>query len=522
MSDEVEVTRQLRRANERAALRDYQRRSVEQVCLAAKRGERRVVVCQPVGSGKTEVMAELCRIARFPLMVVPLVDLMRQGRDRLEMRLGERCDIEQGGNYAESIEGIRRRVIVGSRDSLLSCGRYKAKAYERVTLVLVDECHVGMTPRMEEMLKWFEDRGATIVGFSATPYKGKGKALRYWPRPQVVYSLMDAINDGWLVSPKCFLSESKSFDLTLVEEEAGEWNKAQLHAVLTAEHFAQEVTSLVLSTYDQKPSVVYACNRRQAELFVQVFERYGARVSLVHCRQNPEVRKANMDAFLAGDTKIIVNVGILGYGWDHPELRNVYMAAPTRSLSRYEQRLGRGTRVLPGILHPEMTRDERLAAIAASSKPHFNIYDITDSSRSHQLLNALQVLDAKCRKKAARTSRITSMLSMDGVDAVAAIKEADAIDLAELEAQAQELIEKRKRLVVGVTFDHDTRDLFSEPEGKKKRGWRMMYGKYKGVRLDSIPEGYLSWVLESQRKETPFKTAVRKELDRRKEKPASR
>jgi superfamily II DNA or RNA helicase len=229
-----------------------------------------------------------------------------------------------------------------------------------------------------------------------------------------------------------------------------------------------------------------------------------------------------MDAFLAGDTKIIVNVGILGYGWDFPALRNVYMAAPTRSLSRYEQRLGRGTRPLPGIIHPEMSRDERLAAIAASEKPHFNIYDITDSSRSHQLLNALQVLDAKSRVQTKRRERLAASLSMEGTSAVEAIRQADAVDLAELEAQAQEIIEKRKRLIVGVNFDHSTRDLFSEPEGKKKRGWRMMYGKYKGVPLDSIPEGYLSWVLDSQKKQTPFKSAVQRELSRRKESPASR
>jgi hypothetical protein len=166
-----------------------------------------------------------------------------------------------------------------------------------------------------------------------------------------------------------------------------------------------------------------------------------------------------------------------------------------------------------------MTRDERIAAIAASDKPHFNIYDITDSSRSHQLLNALQVLDAKSHGKPLRRSRLSGMLSMDGTDAVDAIKEADAVDLAELQAKAQEAMERRKRLIVGVNFDHETRDLFAEPESKKKRGWRMMYGKYKGITLDSIPEGYLSWVLESQKKETPFKAAVRRELGRRKESP---
>jgi len=500
------------------SLRDYQKAAVAAVCNAARKGQKRIVVCQPVGSGKTEVMAELSRIARYPMLMVPLIDLMRQGRDRFELRLGEKCDIEQGGNYAESIEGLRRRVIVASRDSLLSSGRYKATAYERVSLVLVDECHVGMTARMEEMLRWYEERGATIVGFSATPYKGKGKALRYWPRPQVVYSLLDGISDGYLVGPKCFLSESTSFDMTLIEEEEGEWNKQQLAAVLTAEHFAQEVKSLVLSTFKGQPSVVYASSQRQACLFRELFDRVGVQTSLVHCRQNPVERKANMDAFLAGDTKIILNVGILGYGWDHPQLRNIYMAAPTRSLSRYEQRLGRGTRPLPGTIHPDMTRDERLAAIAASDKPHFNIYDITDSSRNHQLLNALQVLDAKSRKSATRRQRMTESLSMDGTAAVEAIKEADAIDLAELEAKAKEVIERRKRLIVGVNFDHSTRDLFSEPESKKKRGWRMLYGKYKGVPLADIPNSYLTWVLESQKKETPFVSAVRREIKSRLEK----
>lgn len=498
-------------------LRCYQRAAVESVCRAAKSGQRRLVVCQPVGSGKTEVMAELCRIAKYPLVIAPLVDLMRQARDRLTLRLDERVDIEQGLMRAESLDGLRKRVIVGSRDSLLSNDRYKSKAYDRVSLVLVDECHVGITPRLEEMLRHFESNGSTVVGFSATPYKGKGKALRYWPRPSVVYSLMDGISDGYLVSPKCFLSEAKSLDMTIVDEVCGEWDKSQLAAVLTAEHFVQEVSSLVLQTHKAQPSVVYACNVRQAKLLSEVFERYGARVSIVHSKQNLVERKDNMDAFLTGQSKIIVNVGILGYGWDHPDLRNIYMAAPTRSLSRYEQRLGRGTRPLPGVIDPDMTRDERLAAIAASGKPHFNIYDITDSSRSHQLLNALDVLDAKTRACAKRRERVSSQLSMDGTDAVSAIREADEFDLAEMEAKAAELREKRRALIVGVTFSHDTRDLFSEPEEKKGKGWRMLYGKYKGQRLDSLPEGYLQWVHDSSKKSSPFKSAVRRELDRRKQ-----
>jgi superfamily II DNA or RNA helicase len=496
-------------------LRDYQISTVREVCRAAKQGDRRITFCLPVGTGKTEVIAELCRLARYPLVIAPLIDLMHQAKSRLEKRLDEPCDVEQGGMYAESIEGLRNRVIVASRSSLLSRRRYAARAYERVSLVMVDECHVGITPKMEEMLQWFEARGATVVGCSATPYKGKGKGLRYFPRPQVVYPLREAIDDAYLIPPKCFLSEATSFDLTMVDEVAGEWDKKQLAAVLTAEHCAQEVTSLVLSTYKGQPSVVYAHCVRQAKLLVEVFQRYGANVSVVHSKQDLVERKANMAAFVGGDSKIIVNVGILGYGWDFPHLRNIYMAAPTRSLSRYEQRIGRGTRPLPGVISSDMTKEQRQAAIAASDKTHFNVYDITGASSKHQLLSVFDVLDHQLRKSPARRERLAGTLSAEGVDPLEAIREADAFEQAELEAQASALMEKRKQLIVGVSFDQHTRDLFAEPEGQKRRGWRMMYGQYKGVRLDSIPAGYLSWVLQSQRKETPFKAAVRRELGRR-------
>jgi hypothetical protein len=47
----------------------------------------------------------------------------------------------------------------------------------------------------------------------------------------------------------------------------------------------------------------------------------------------------------------------------------------------------------------------------------------------------------------------------------------------------------------------------------------MLYGKYKGEHLSAVPQGYLEWVLGSQKKATPFTAAVRSELARRKEAP---
>jgi superfamily II DNA or RNA helicase len=504
-------------AHEPVVLRDYQQDTVSRVCRAARSGARRITVALPTGAGKTEVFAELCRLARQPLVVTPLLELMRQARDRLELRLGEGCEIEQGPNVANWIEGLRARVIVGSRDSLLSGDRYKMAAYEGVSLVVVDECHIGTTPALESMLTHFESKGATVVGFSATPFKRKGKALRYWPRPEVSYGMLDFIMQGWLVGPTCHLSQSTSLDMTLVNEVSHEWDTETLARILSGEHLAQEVTSLVLKTFRHEPSVVYAGSIRQLKLLVDVFDRYGFPTAVVHSRQNYVERAENMAAFTSGQKKVIINVGVLSCGWDCPEVRNIYFASPQKSLSRYEQRLGRGTRTLPGVLQPGMNREERLAAIAASAKPTFHVYDITDSSRSHQILNALDVLDFKSRKSGSRRDRNTSASSGEaGVAAVDAIDTQDAFDAAEQEA----LNAKRKKLLVGVDFDHTHRDVFSEPEqtGKKikgKKGWHMFWGKYKGKHLSEIPTGYLQWAAQTERRNMALRAAMLREVSSR-------
>jgi superfamily II DNA or RNA helicase len=211
-------------------------------------------------------------------------------------------------------------------------------------------------------------------------------------------------------------------------------------------------------------------------------------------------------------------VGILGYGWDFPELRNIYMATPTRSLSRYEQRLGRGTRALHGVIQADMTREERRAAIAASQKPHFNVWDVTDSSRKHQLLSALDVLDAKILESKRRRQLSKDLAASDeGVAFEDAVRELDALESAEREQEREALREKRRGLLVGVTFEHDSRDLFAEPvEQKKKRGWRMLWnGKYRGELIENIPSGYLRFVMKSAKKKDAFTDAVSRELARR-------
>jgi superfamily II DNA or RNA helicase len=222
-----------------------------------------------------------------------------------------------------------------------------------------------------------------------------------------------------------------------------------------------------------------------------------------------------MDAFTSGEAKIICNVGVLAYGWDFPELRNIYNAAPTQSIAKYEQRIGRGTRAIGGTIRNDMTQEERLAAIAASAKPDFNIYDITDSSRAIQLVNALDVLDAASREDRERRLRMMAKME-EGSDVIAEAADQDRIDEEKRLLAAQELKEKRQRLVVGMTFGHEDRDPFEKPlESRKQRGWRMLWGPYKGELIRDLPTGYLKAVHGKQKKDSPLVRAIGTEIQNR-------
>lgn len=498
-------------------LRDYQNAQVESVLREARAGRGRAVVNSPVGSGKSIVVAKLCSIAKKPLVISPALSVLDQLSVNIAEWLDEYVDVEQGFRRVSNNSMMRSRVVCASRDSLLSRQRYRRGVFNDRTLVVFDECHIGMTPRMIEMLEWFEAQGAFVCGLSATPYKGKGKPLPWWSRPCYTYSMLQAIRDGWLVRPHGIATQAHSLDLRFVEDSAGEWNQGQLASVLNEEQVVQEVANLVMQTFRQQPSAVYCQNIQQAKLLADVIGRWGYEPALVYSGQFDEDRKANMEAFREGRTNIIINVNVLAYGWDHPRLKNIYNAAPTRSLARYEQRIGRGTRPLKGVLDPDMTKEQRLQAIASSDKPFFTIYDITDSSNHIQLVNALDVIDAKSQENSQRRERNKAAMA-ESVDLIEEVEKRDEEETFEQQLAKAELEERRRKLVVGYTFDHTTRDLFAEPDSPKgRRGWRMMWGQHKGELLRNLPSGYLRYVAGRPGKVTPFKAAVLKELRERQE-----
>lgn len=503
------------------ALRPYQRQAV-QLATSALSQTGRCLLVGATGTGKTEIIAELATNLLHDsqeggvLIVEPLIDLVGQTAAKLRSR-GVPCDIEQGPMRGEG------HCTVASYQSLIRGERWK-RYIGRTRLVLVDEVHLNYTRTSLRVLEELAQGGAKIVGLTASPQRGQGDPLTaFYGRVAWHYPVAQATAEGWLVPSQLWLAVARNWDLSKFAEKIGEFDAIELDRLLRQEESCQFVAELVRRHFDNLPSVVFCHSIAQAEGVVKVLARDGIEASVVHSRQGSE-REENLAAFESGQRRVICNVGCLCLGWDHAPVRNLFLCKPTKSQTKYLQMYGRGTRPLPGLVDGLPSAELRKAKIAASAKPHFSVYDVTDTSRHCDLQSGADVLLPDARpelmqrvKKRMEGQRGTTKEEIDAL-----LEEEMAAEAREQAARDAIDEARRKQLRIGVEFDCYGRDAYAAAEAADRpgraRGWRMLFGKqHKGKPLKDVPTDYLTWVaFKSNCRNELFLAAVRNELAKRK------
>lgn len=498
--------------------RPYQGAAVQAMksCLAESES---CFVVMATGVGKTEVAVLLIKAMGAEdgaLVISPRIELVEQTAARLRSR-GLACGIERA--HIRSDEP----VTVACYDSLLKKRRYEK--FLGVKVVVVDESHLNYTPAAIKMLGYLKEAGAKIVGMTATPRTGKTDTLDqfYGPCP-FTYLYRDAVNDGFLVPVKLWMTVLEDLDLSQCVSKYGDYDAEKVEGWLKQERNLQAVASLIVQHYDHQPSVVFCQTISHSELLRDILARHGVHAAIVHSDTNrltPEERRQMLLDFEAGKYDVILNVGCLTLGWDFPPVRKVFLARPTMSHDLYGQMFGRGTRPLTGVVDGLRTAEERRAAIAASAKPHFEIFDFADVSRHNKLVTATDILHPEADellKKRVNKRRENSSAAID----LDPILEAERKALA-AEKAAQDMLEmsKRAHLAAHGRFSLTERDAFADVTRPKQNGRRytvMLWGKYKRQPFHSVPTNYIRWKLENCKEPTNhpgYFPALRAEIARR-------
>lgn len=459
------------------------------------------------GCGKTEIAALLCQedwAGKGHLFITPRRELVRQSAERLALR-GVPCGIEMAESRSDMV------TTVACYQSLQSRQRYK-KFLGTVGLVIVDESHLNYSESALQMLKEFREWGAKVVGMTASPPRKKNVVLaEHYGEPAYVYDYGQAVNDGYLVPCEMSLCVLEDLDLSGFKASFGgqdpDFNQTRVARLMEKKATVAGVCNMVSQFWEEKPSVVFCSSIQQAELVRDDLWGRGIQASIVHSQMDSEEQRLHLRDFMEGNSQVVINVGILTLGWDAPHVVNIFNARPTASSCLYIQVFGRGTRCLPGVIEGLDTVGERLAAIAASAKPHFRMFDITDASRHNDLKTALDVLRPNLDDRLMKRMRRRMQRGPVAPQHLDAVIEAEAKALA-AEQAAIDALEMRKRanVYVGGKVVAYERDAFADAETNHRRKvhdfWWMPFGRFKGRGFRQIHNEcpwYLPYMLKKGR-----------------------
>lgn len=421
-------------------MRWYQGDCVVEVQRALE-DHRSTLVVMATGLGKTQCFAELVRTWDGPCLILAHRDeLVQQARARLERHTGELVEVEQGDFTASH----KARIVVGSVDSVKQRNRLERFGKERFSLIIPDEAHHYVAPTYQRPLEWFEN--AKVAGFTATPDRGDEKAMgRVFESVAYCLDIADGVEHGYLAPIRGTQVLVREIDIEGVDKVAGDLVAAQLdQAMLKA---VEGIVKETLRLEPNRQAIAFFPGIATAELAAQRFnaERPGSACFISGKTEELE-RKRLVSEFKSGKYRYLCNCQIATEGFDAPGVSLIVQGRPTLSRSLYAQMVGRGTRVLPGVVDHLIAKDQdafRRAAIAASGKPDCMVLDFCGNSSKHDLMTPEDLLGGDYTEEEVKLAK-REKKNHPGEDALAMLKAARAA-LAEQARKVQSRVQSEVR-----------------------------------------------------------------------------
>jgi superfamily II DNA or RNA helicase len=358
----------------------------------------------PTGTGKTVVISKVA--TDWPrgniLCLAHRIELVDQMAATLAVELGYEPIIEQSQRGADPMNLWQGGLVVcGSIQSMISRKRVEKYRVQPFGLIIVDEAHRATSPSYTKLIECYTelDPELRVLGVTATPNRTDGTALGL-VFESVAYQMdiWEGIDAGWLVDIHqkfCVLGEIDFSTLRMTKNEFGEadFKQADLERVLTEEKILHEMSHPLLDmTQEGQQAIVFCASVPHAHLWSMVLNRYRSGCSkAVDAETDTEERKRIVQAYKNGELQFLLNYDVFSEGFDAPTTSMVVMGRPTKSLLKYTQMLGRGTRPLSGVVDGVPTIPGRKDAIAASGKPFLTVLDFVGNSR-HKIISAADVL----------------------------------------------------------------------------------------------------------------------------------
>lgn len=339
-------------------LREYQQQASDAaINFFNGKSKNNAIIVLPTGAGKSLVIADIAsRLDGCTLVFQPSKEILEQNFKKLCSYGIFDCSIYSASFNSKEVSRITFATIGSVRGHPEMFSHFKN--------VIIDECHL-VNPKEGMYRDFLATLRRKVLGLTATPYRISsnrefGSMLKFITRtrPRVFSNVIYHVQVSTLLEMG-YLSKINYYQLN----PAG-WDGRNLKINTTGADYTDKSVQREYERIDFYGWLVSIIQRlinnrvtgikRRGILVFTRFLKEAERLtwSVPGCAivsgDTPKAeRERILNAFKAGELKVLANVGVLTTGFDYPELDTVVMARPTMSLSMWYQIVGRCIRPHP-------------------------------------------------------------------------------------------------------------------------------------------------------------------------------
>jgi len=322
------------------SLRPHQAKALEDLRAAYRAGHRAPVLVMATGGGKTHTSAEIIRSAVARGRRVWFMAHLREILDTTSAKL--------------TAEGIAHSYVMAERPhdygaqvhvvSVQTAARRLADL-SRPDLVVIDECHLAVAATYRLVVEAVGN--PILLGLTATPARLDGRGLGEMFDTLVQSCDTAQLQAEGLLVPIRYYAPSRP-DLHGVRTIAGDYAQGELAEAMNRPSITGDAVAHYRKLAHGRPCVVFCTNVRHAEDTAAHFRQAGYRAVAISGETATDERTGALERLRAGDLDVVVNCQLWVAGVDCPAIGCVILLAPTKSLTKYLQSVGRGLRTAPG------------------------------------------------------------------------------------------------------------------------------------------------------------------------------
>lgn len=363
---------------ENTNLRDPQRDAYVRTAEFFQKGGTKAIIQLPVGCGKSGLAAILpFGIAKGRVLIIaPNLTIKDELLKSLDITNKQKCFWRRmriledkdmvGGPYVATLDSGNLSVCEKSHIVLTNIQQLAMNVDKWLTrfpddffdMIIVDEAHHGAATSWKRVFQKFPN--AKIVNLTATPFRSDRQELdgelvfRYPFKSASIKGYIKKLRASYVApSELSFTIEGEERTFTLEEVLAmkdEEWfsRGVALSDVCNVSIVDNSLEKLELlrQSGTKHQLIGVACSINHAQRIRSLYKERGYDAAIIHSNQEPDEQEAVLRDLRNGTLDCIIQVQMLGEGFDHPKLSVAAIFRPFRSLAPYIQFVGRILRVI--------------------------------------------------------------------------------------------------------------------------------------------------------------------------------